>query len=77
MGLLNKLKAVGGISSITFGSYMLMYPSFGMGVIDNLYNNLDFLPEGQSPIGIDYKAILGVSFAVTSVIGGLVTLHDL
>lgn len=77
MGLLNKLKAAGGVGSIAFGSYMFLSPQFGRGILNYLYNNIDFLPEGQSPIGVDYKTILSVSFAITSIIGGAVALYDL
>ena len=77
MGLLNKLKATGGTASIVMGSYVLIAPSFGMDMINHVYNHLDFLPDGQSPIGVDYKTILSMGFAVASIIGGAVALYDL
>jgi len=77
MGLLNKLKMGGGISSLVIGGYMLYSPNFSSNVVDKIYSYMDFMPNGPSPIGVDYKTIFEVGLAITTVISGITMLYDL
>lgn len=79
MGLLNKLKAGGGMTSIGIGGYMLYSPEFSSKVMDHGMKYLPYLdkvPEG-SVYGVDYRTIAGGGVAALSILGGIISLYEL
>lgn len=75
MGFLRKFEIAGGLTSLSFDAYAIYNPAFTMSLVNAIHDYLP-LPEGASPVGVDYKTITRIVIIGASMIGGLVALLD-